>query len=138
MKVLLIMIGVLLTQLVVAEEIKPAERTIIETWKCYAISDRSQKNALVHLTREHQLSVIHALAGSKLEVGTVSVAGTKYDSVFQVDGFDRRWDFGRDSKSDERWPYSFVIKPDGDGSYYNFTTEATGVKPSQVFKCVMK
>ena len=84
MKVLLIMIGVLLTQLVVAEEIKPAERTIIETWKCYAISDRSQKNALVHLTREHQLSVIHALAGSKLEVGTVSVAGTKYTQYFKL------------------------------------------------------
>ena len=109
-------IAILISQSVLAQS------KLIETWRCYATTDYSQKRPLAVLSRE--------MRESGVEFGTVSVAGVKYTATFKVAGFDRRWDF-------ESYKYAFIIKPDGSGSYYDFTTKTEGVTPSQVFKCVM-
>ena len=64
--------------------------------------------------------------------GDVSVAGVTYRAHFRIIGFDRRWDFGEGTK------YAFIIKPDGSGSYYDFSGVEDGSKtrPSQLFNCV--
>ena len=49
-------------------------------------------------------------------------------------GIEHRWDWGTDGQ------YSFVIKADGTGLYYDFTNVEKGqsTKPKDVFKCYRK
>ena len=65
--------------------------------------------------------------------GTLRVAAITYNTQYQVQGFDRRWDFGS-VKENSSYSYSFVISPDGDARYYDFTSGAS-VKPSQLMWC---
>lgn len=50
---------------------------------------------------------------------------------YQRTGLEHRWDWGPEGV------YSFVIKTDGTGAYYNFSTVPKGetTKPSAIYKC---
>lgn len=60
--------------------------------------------------------------------GRIDVAGTSYTTLYHVAGFKRRWDWSS---------YSFMIFPDGDGAYYDFTLVEDGktTGPSIHFVC---
>ncbi len=99
-----------------------------EKWQCFDEFDYKE-TVLVQL--EHVAYVEGD--GKSSGFGEVSVAGTTYPASFQVAGFDRRWNFG------EKMNYSFIIAPDGDGLYYDFTNVEVGdtTKPRDLFKCVL-
>lgn len=65
--------------------------------------------------------------------GQVSVAGVTHPAVFYIEGLNRRWDFGK------QMSYSLIIKPNGSGSYYDFSRVGEGepTGPSQRFDCVL-
>jgi hypothetical protein len=65
--------------------------------------------------------------------GSIEVAGTTQATIYHVEGFNRRWDFG--PKKGGGYSYSFVIKPDGTGLYYDFTQEDNAVRASMVMDC---
>ena len=96
-----------------------------EKWRCFAPSDFNKNTVLVELTR---VTVADGTQGS----GQVSVAGVTHPALFRINGINRRWDFGKEMN------YAFIVKPDGRGSYYDFSWiedgETTG--PSQLFNCV--
>ena len=97
----------------------------VEAWRCFATSDYYKTTVLVELSRR-------TLEGEAEGVGEVTVAGLTYPALFEVAGFDRRWDFG------EELNYTFLIEPSGRGRYYDFSSVEKGgtTKPSQHFKCV--
>src|SRR3569832_1699268 len=66
------------------------------------------------------------------QAGTVSVAGVTHNAQFEVAGFDRRWDFGL--LLDGTYKYAFIIRPNGDATYYDFDIEKKS-KPSNFMKC---
>lgn len=109
-------------------EAKEPNTVLVETWKCYAVTDFGQADVLVLLTRRKQ-------ADPEFEFGTVKVAGIQYTSTFGVRGFNRRWNFSNGDTN-----YSFVIEPDGTGRYYDFSrADDNGVATSsQVYECVMR
>lgn len=50
-------------------------------------------------------------------------------TYFSRDGLNYRWDWG------EKFQYSFIIKPDGTGLYYDFSTSKDGIsKPRDIYK----
>ena len=77
-----------------------------------------------------------------IEFGYFSLDGTTYGFVlydggdegeithYSRQGLDRRWDWGANGQ------YSFVITPDGNGRYYDFTNVPAGesTKPSGIYK----
>ena len=103
--------------------VQAEEGDIFERWRCF--DHPYGDTVLVELT---QLTS----AGKAQGMGQVSVAGVSYRARFWINGLNRRWDFGKEMN------YSFIVKPDGSGSYYDFSWvkdgETTG--PSQLFKCV--
>ena len=97
------------------------------SWLCYAYSDRDEKKLL-------------------LEVGTFGVQELNmlgyvlYDggytgefTLYQRNGLEHRWDWGGTNGTN----YSFVIKSDGTGLYYDFTNVKIGesTKARDVFRC---
>ncbi len=58
------------------------------------------------------------------------------ETVYRREGLNHRWDWGLD-KSDNSYNYSFVIKSDGTGLFYNFSKSSSGntVKADDVFMC---
>lgn len=96
-----------------------AHASPVETWKCWDLFDQSE-SILVTATVE---------PGRKK--GGIAVAGVIHATVFQVAGFDRRWDFGSSNKG---YQYSFIIEPNGDGHYFDFGKESKA-KPSKLMKC---
>ena len=95
-----------------------------EKWRCFAIFDFSKDTVVVELTRR---TADGAARGS----GEVSVAGFTHPALFRIVGFDRRWDFGEESS------YAFVVRPDGRGLYYDFSSAVDGTATaSQSFNCV--
>ena len=99
-----------------------------EMWRCFAISDYSKTTALFTLTRVR--------SGSG-EFGEVSVAGTTHLASFEIAGLNRRWDFGYNEIRD-RYLYTFIVKPDGTGLYYDFSISSDGkASPRDHFKCRM-
>jgi hypothetical protein len=52
-------------------------------------------------------------------------------TLYQRNGIEHRWDWGPDAN------YTFVIKPDGTGLYYDFTNVEKGqsTKAKDVYKC---
>lgn len=53
-------------------------------------------------------------------------------TVYYRDGLSHRWDWGPDNGS-----YSFIVKPDGTGLFYDFSTAENGKKSKadDLFKC---
>ncbi len=56
-------------------------------------------------------------------------------TLYQRKGLDHRWDWGPNATD-----YTFVIKPDGTGLYYDFSTvtEGESTKPSAIYKCYQR
>ena len=81
-----------------------------------------------------------------IEFGYFCLDGTTYGFVlydggdegeithYSRQGLDRRWDWG------ENGQYSFVITPDGNGRYYDFTNVPAGesTKPAGIYKAYKK
>lgn len=96
-----------------------------EKWQCFNRWDNSRETVLVELT-------LVTGDGEDRGFGEVSVAGVTYRALFRLAGFNRRWGFG------EELNYAFIIRPDGDGQYYDFSTVEDGGKtePGQHFEYV--
>lgn len=92
-----------------------------ETWSCWEPYD-VQKRPLVTLT-------LYRKSG----FGTVQVAGDTQAAQFQIQGFNRRWDFGH-TKENGAFSFAFLIEPNGDAAYYDFT-RAEEAEPSQIYRC---
>jgi hypothetical protein len=90
-----------------------------ELWECRDIYQTQWDDILLTATIDE-----------KRKAGIINVAGVFYDSVFTITGFDRRWDFGN-------FKYSFIVSPNGDAKYYDFTSAKKGeaISPSMFFKC---
>lgn len=113
----------------------------IKTWTCYALSDFRKKTPLVSLTQSGVRGVENAA------VGRVVVSGGLKLAVVRGVGLNLRWDFSdldivafarasRDGVLNRHLQYAFVLKPDGMGLYYDFSTSDDGrAKPSQIFQC---
>ena len=112
--------------------------TIIENWRCLNAMDRfallfggggyddiPDEMVVVTLTRRSSKD-------DKSGFGDVSITGITHRARFSVEGLERRWDFGENDK------YSFIIDPQGDGAYYDFSNAEEGerVQPSLEFSCV--
>lgn len=113
-----------------AEQGHDGARNILgwEMWRCFATNDYNKTTVLITLTR---------MRGGIREFGEVSVAGTTYSTPFRIVGLNRRWDFGS-NESRDRYPYAFVIEPDGTGLYFDFSTSTDGTaKPRNFFECLM-
>lgn len=57
---------------------------------------------------------------------------TGNSALYYRDGLSHRWSWGPEDRS-----YSFIIKPDGTGLFYDFSTAENGIKAraDDVFKC---
>jgi TonB family protein len=67
--------------------------------------------------------------------GVIAAAGIEQPAMFQVAGFDRRWDFGYLSPK-QGYQYAFIIEPNGDGKYIDFGREGAGRgTPSKFMTC---
>jgi len=60
------------------------------------------------------VTLSRALDDKSLERGEVSVAGIVYPAFFEVDGFNRCRDFGKDTE------FGFIIEPNGYGLVFGF------------------
>jgi len=104
--------------------------TTTEKWRCFDILDFGQKTALVKLTRVTE-------DGAKSGFDEVSVAGVTHKARFEVEGLDRRRNFGEKTRTG-LYSYSFFIFPGGEGAYYDFSRVDPNVEaqPKQLFNCV--
>lgn len=99
-----------------------AHAEIIETWEC------------VRPTSDDDSIIVKATVNKGRQSGTIHVAGVKHKTIFTIAGFNRKWVFGALMK-DNGYPYTFVIKPDGDAFYYDFTSGKSEVKSSMWLEC---
>ena len=127
MKKNLLIIFVLVAIVTLGVQAQEIKDSTTEIWRCFERTDFSNATVLVELTRV-------TIDNEKFGVGEVSVAGITYPAIFEVAGLNRRWNFGLD----ELWDYSFIIEPNGDGAYYDFSNVEDGdtTKPSQFFACL--
>ncbi len=91
----------------------------VETWECKDRFDGSWESILVTATVE-----------ADRKKGNISVAGVTHAAVFEVAGFDRRWDFGL--LPNRRYRYAFIIEPNGDAAYFDF---GLGEQARNLMKC---
>lgn len=91
-----------------------AEIDTAETWHCTEVYGT-------------EILVIATIAKNR-KTGEIKVAGVKHSSKFEVTGFNRRWNFSLNDAS--TYDYSFIIKPNGDALYFDFTN----TKPDEVVK----
>lgn len=84
-------------------------------------------------TDEASKAFIQAILDKKLQLGFVLYEGTNKGefTFYGRRGLNHRWDWGPEGK------YSFIIKPDGTGLFYDFTTSEDGTKEKadDVYKC---
>jgi len=68
--------------------------------------------------------------------GLIQFAGADHLAVYELQGFNHRWDFGKNAE-DNGTNYAFIIKPDGTGLYVDFSSSAEGEKTqaSQAYIC---
>ncbi len=127
MKKKLLIIFILVAVVTLGVQAQENKDATTETWRCFERTDFLNTTVLVKLTRV-------TIDNEKFGYGEVSVAGITYPAIFEVAGFNRRWNFGLD----EMWDYSFVIEPNGDGAYYDFSNVEDGdtTTPSQLFTCL--
>ena len=104
--------------------------TTTEKWRCFGEFDFDKKTALVRLTRVTK-------DDERSGFGEVFVAGITHKALFQVEGLNRRWDFGKELRTGS-YSYTFVIFPGGGGAYYDFSGVELGgkTKARQFFDCV--
>ena len=99
--------------------------TIVEEWECV---DREY-------TPDWSKILVRARVLKGRTLGIIDVAGITHGARYQVAGFDRRWDFKPDDE--ESFDYAFIIEPNGDGSYYDFSKESRSA-PSIFMTCRQK
>jgi len=101
-----------------------AKAHVIETWECKEARDPSWR------------VVVYADVLDKKDSGRIRVAGIVHNAYFRVQGFNRRWDFGE--SMDGTFDYAFLIKPTGEGTYYEFRDSVPGqsVEPTHILNCV--
>ena len=99
--------------------------TIVEEWECV---DRSYP-------RDWSKILVTAKVFEGREFGSIEVAGTTHVAKYKVAGFNRKWDFMPDDE--ESFDYAFIIEPNGDGSYYDFSKESRSA-PSIFMTCRQK
>lgn len=133
------MIRILITLALVAfsgvavpeEDIQPDE-----LWNCYAPSDENKQKVLIYLYWYQLPGEKHGLGMGAVEFSTTGAAG--HTAGFEIRGLNRHWRFGV-SDGGDAFQYSFVIRPDGTGLYYDFTISNDGrALPSQVYDCVQE
>ena len=79
--------------------------------------------------------LVMAVTFSNKESGSIAVAAMVQSAEYSVQGFNRRWDFGK-VKTNGALPYTFIIEPDGTAKYYDFSTSVDGKSsPSQIMHC---
>ncbi|MDE0511036.1 MAG: hypothetical protein OXI88_04560 [Gammaproteobacteria bacterium] len=86
-----------------------------------------------------QLPVVRTLLpdSENMHFGEIQVANTApQTALFRMKGLNRRWDFGL-NEDDGGYNYAFIIKPDGAGVYYDFSSITPGktTKGSQAYQC---
>lgn len=91
-----------------------------ETWVCIESGTYDWNKILVTAKAQYDISR-----------GTIEVASTTRSTHFQIDGFNRRWNFDLKEKG---YDFSFYIQPDGDGYLINFKGKTTA-EASQYFDC---
>ena len=93
----------------------------VERWECRDYLGSSWNDILVRATVD-----------SGRASGTIEVAGVTWYTAFEVEGFNRRWNFG---PKDHSTRYAFVIAPDGISRYYDFASESHKTKADAVMEC---
>jgi hypothetical protein len=95
--------------------------SLAEEWECHDVADINWIKSLVV-----------ASISENSKAGSIEVSGVSKISLFRVQGFNRRWDFGNESES-----YAFIIEPGGQAKYYDFSkTDEDGLaSPSQYYRC---
>lgn len=103
---------------------------------CISIADAIETWTCTERYGSEILAVASVNAGR--ESGQIKVAGVVHEARFQTKGFERRWDFGL--SDDFTYHYAFVVEPNGDASYYDFSSskKVEIVKPSIFMKCKNK
>ena len=119
------------------EELTEHEPGQFISWKCRDYSDSS--SVLVEFGHfkltEDQLDTeaIEKMSDNTLQFGFVLHEGSNEGefTLYGRKGLNHRWDWGAEEK------YSFIIKPDGVGLFYDFTTAEDGSKDKadDVYKC---
>lgn len=109
--------SILLAMLIATGTAHPAT---IEVWECKdTFGDWSEIIAEARVNEERK-------------TGEITVAGVTHKTVFDVDGFERRWDFGL--RKNGSYTYAFIVGPSGDGRYYNFG-RLKSTNPSILMNC---
>lgn len=98
---------------------------IIEEWECADGGIIPDWNKILVIARVFE----------DRQSGNIDVANITHEAQYQVAGFERRWDFVLDD--DWSYDYAFVIQPDGDALYYDFSSESSA-KPSMFMTCRQK
>ena len=94
-------------------------KEVLETWECTEL-------------RETKVLVKARIFKDRV-FGEINVADITHPAIYGVNGFNRRWDF--DPRDDGRFKYALIIKPNGDGLYYEFPEERAEVSASMVLEC---
>lgn len=102
-------------------DVVPPDAKIVEVWECRDFLG----------SWSEVLAVASIFEGG--QIGKIEVAGTAHVTQYNVDGFDRRWDFGL--QEDGSFRYSFIVSPNGRASYYDFRSSSKSVKPSITMDC---
>jgi hypothetical protein len=97
---------------------------VTETWECQENSYGNWKTILV------QAQVLKGRTEGKIHV-----AGVTHSTAFEVQGFNRRWDFGLSHEG--TYKFAFLVKPNGTASYYDFSLESKS-EPSMILHCRQK
>jgi len=93
----------------------------IENWMCKPLAYRQAGSTLT-------------LTGYKvLNVGWIRFDGIKRSTKFKIDGLNRRWDW--EVRPDKYAKFSFIIRPDHTGRYYDFGNIRKTASQSGVFEC---
>ena len=110
-----------------------------EIWKCSDMRYSLVTNKLLNLESGNRVSdptdvtnVMKAIVIAKVDKtrtsGEIDVSGVTHVTTYEVEGFDRRWDFGSDPQ------YGFFISPTGAGNYYEFKDDGP-VEPTMSLQC---
>ena len=104
-------------------------KTLVEVGKVLIPEDYMHSDEYKEMddATKEQLDEIAGMLGFILYDGTNTGDGASYKRR----GLNHRWDWGSEGK------YSFIIKPDGTGLFYDFSTVDNGVKKNadDVYRC---
>lgn len=98
---------------------------MVEQWDCREFSEDNGK-ILIRLWRA---------SGMKEGFGYLEYAGISIPALFTLDGLSLRWNW--ELGHDDTWEYSFAIKPDGTGLFYDFSGVEKGSSTTarDVYSC---